>query len=137
MCIADSLGLTNTCGIPRHEVGPFYLDISLKVDDKEVFITSVVNFVSPQETGCANCKESGAKHHTATTSTLISPKLRELYEEGKLSGLGQDLNANIKQRLTESLQWKCYSFGVRSQQPPHDHYYWRSANDLRAGQEHQ
>ena len=109
------------CDIPRHEVGPFYLDVSLKVDDKEVLITSVVNFVSPLETGCTNCQKAGAEHHTATTSTLISPKLRELYEEGKLSGLGQDLNSSIEQRLTEALQWKCYSLGVSPEQPPYDH----------------
>ena len=106
------MSLINTCDIPRHEVGPFYLVISLDVDGKEVLITSVVNFVSPLETGCAKCAQGRAEHHTATTSTLISPKLRELYEEGKLSGLGQNLSDNIEQKLAESLQWKCYILGV-------------------------
>ncbi|KAF8440567.1 hypothetical protein BGX38DRAFT_1261651 [Terfezia claveryi] len=103
-----------TAKYETHEVGPFYLDISLRVDDKEVLVTSIVNFVSPLETGCASCQKAGAEHHTATTSTLISPKLRELYEQGKLSGLGQDLSDNIEQKLAESLQWKCYSFGGKN-----------------------
>lgn len=100
-----------TAKYETHEVGPFYLDISLKVDDQEVLLTSVVNFVSPLETGCANCEKGRAEQHTATTSTLISPKLRELYAEGKLSGLGQNLSDNIEQTLADSLQWKCYSLG--------------------------
>ncbi|KAF8422533.1 hypothetical protein EV426DRAFT_643363 [Tirmania nivea] len=100
-----------TAKYETHEVGPFYLDVSLKIGDKEELITSIVNFVSPLETGCANCEKGRAEHHTATTSTLISPKLRELYGEGKLSDLGQNLSDNIEQKLAESLQWKCYSLG--------------------------
>ncbi|RPB25948.1 Di-copper centre-containing protein [Terfezia boudieri ATCC MYA-4762] len=97
-----------TAKYETHEVGPFYLDISLKVHDKEILVSSIVNFVSPVEAGCASCQKAGAEHHTVTTSTLISPKLRELYEQGKLSGLGHDLSNNIEQKLAESLQWKCY-----------------------------
>ncbi|KAF8440568.1 hypothetical protein BGX38DRAFT_1261652 [Terfezia claveryi] len=103
-----------TAKYDTHEVGPFYLDISLKVDNKEVLVTSIVNFVSPLETGCASCEKAGAEHHTVTTSTLISPKLRELYEQGNLSGLGRNLSDNIEQKLAESLQWKCYSLGGKN-----------------------
>ncbi|KAF8453105.1 hypothetical protein BGX38DRAFT_1329258 [Terfezia claveryi] len=104
-----------TAKYETHEVGPFYLKISLKVDDKEVFVTSIVNFVSPLETGCSNCQTASEEHHTATTSTLISPRLRELHEQGKLSGLGPDLSDNIEQKLTKSLQWKCYSLGTNEE----------------------
>ncbi|KAF8440565.1 hypothetical protein BGX38DRAFT_1144521 [Terfezia claveryi] len=100
-----------TAKYETHEVGPFHLDIFIKVDGKKVFVTSIVNFVSPLETGCASCQQASAEHHTATTATLISPKLRELYEQGKLRGLGRNLSDNIEQKLAESLQWKCYSLG--------------------------
>jgi len=113
---ADASSLTNIiCDITRHEVGPFYLDVTLKVGDKEVFITSIVNFVSPLEVGCANCESARADHHTVTTGTLISPKLRELYEEGKLGDL---VSSNTETKLTENLKFTCYALGVRSETSP-------------------
>jgi len=116
LCTVDALSLTNIiCDITRHEVGPFYLDVTLKVGDKEVYITSIVNFVSPLEVGCANCKSARADHHTVTTATLISPKLRELYEEGELGGL---VSSDTEAKLAENLKFTCYTLGVRSETSP-------------------
>ena len=116
MYAANALSLTNLiCDITRHEVGPFYLDITLNVGDKEVYITSIVNFVSSLEVGCANCESARADRHTATTATLISPKLRELYEEEKLGGLA---SSNTEENLAENLRFTCYTLGVRSETSP-------------------
>lgn len=91
-----------------HEVGPFYIDITLKVGDGEEFITSIVNFVSPLEVGCANCDSARADHHTASTATLISPKLRELYKQGKLGDL---VSSNTEAKLAANLKFTCYTLG--------------------------
>ncbi|KAF8416407.1 hypothetical protein EV426DRAFT_686135 [Tirmania nivea] len=95
---------------------PFmYLDITLTVGSNTEFITSIINFVSPLETGCANCQRHRDEHHTVTTGTLISPKLRELYKDGKLQDLDLKLlsdKLNFENMLKENLQWNYYALGA-------------------------
>jgi len=87
------------------------IKIYLDYKDNTYPLGNIINFVNPPDAGCESCEEHREQGTTITSSTFISPALRDLYERQLL-----DINAyepeEIEPLLAASLRWKIIALGV-------------------------